>query len=370
MVEQASSRINTEQALCSKAFCGLPLLDLNAAGSMCKTPCRLTCLVCGGLMALGCEPEFRTAQDMVEQYEEKIEEIQQEVVNGLAGLTFLGEQMMVDLKKRFNRRLNRMGMAWIEEWNRLVHLRCTKKALCDCLLPLGVSECKKHKKSIPKPRPPATTPRMKPAPSPAPQVVAKESQRHPTGLVLAGPQSKASWLRKPTSDVCIPVANQYEPCRAVKAKSKPDTRKPNLALQLAAKGCARLNTSGALLPALPSGPVAHTVQTCTRKRDLRLEAASKDNTKLDAWVGSTTAQPIVQDAKRPKKIHQESAPFITKNADRPLFNKAAYMNSFDPTLHGYIRKNGVEIFRFPDGHEEQVFSPVNELTDDGHLLPK
>jgi hypothetical protein len=35
-----------------------------------------------------------------------------------------------------------------------------------------------------------------------------------------------------------------------------------------------------------------------------------------------------------------------------------------------MKKNGRDIFRFPDGYEEQVFSCVNELTEDGRLIPK
>jgi hypothetical protein len=34
-----------------------------------------------------------------------------------------------------------------------------------------------------------------------------------------------------------------------------------------------------------------------------------------------------------------------------------------------MRKNGVDMYRFYDGFEVRVHSGVNELTDDGRILP-
>jgi hypothetical protein len=42
---------------------------------------------------------------------------------------------------------------------------------------------------------------------------------------------------------------------------------------------------------------------------------------------------------------------------------------FDPFKHGYWRVNGRDVYRFPDGREVPVQSPVNRLTDKGELAP-
>jgi hypothetical protein len=75
------------------------------------------------------------------------------------------------------------------------------------------------------------------------------------------------------------------------------------------------------------------------------------------------------------KVLKKAKPAVSEyrpplQVTRPPFCRTRYESQFDPLLHGYMKKNGVDIFRFPDGYEEQVFSCVNELTEDGHLVPK
>ena len=46
-----------------------------------------------------------------------------------------------------------------------------------------------------------------------------------------------------------------------------------------------------------------------------------------------------------------------------------YDREFDPFKHGYFRKNGEDMFLFPDGWVERVTSSVNQITEDGRLVP-
>jgi hypothetical protein len=121
--------------------------------------------------------------------------------------------------------------------------------------------------------------------------------------------TQSTWMKPPTSSVALP-----KPVQAVQRsiqKPKPPPAKTNLKLVQAAKGCG----------------------------------------KIDAWRGGT--EYCLPDPAR----------------GRPPFDMERHKREFDPYLHGYFRRNGVDMFRFPDGWVEQVFSPVNRITEDGHLVP-
>jgi hypothetical protein len=355
---RGSPCIDEDQAQYSK----LPLLDLQAEGERCAVPCRLTCLVCGNAMALGCEQEFEEALDALDQYEEESEETRIEVVEGMKCLGILGQKMLADLERRFAGRLRRLGMAMLPRWRRLAHLHCVKKAPCDCLLPVGASMCRTHKRSTPKPR----QIRLLRQPEPMPSLPVPTPKTDPqTSCVQAVCVSKATWLGKPAQDaVRVPVkALPRPPLR------RPAPAKPNSQLEQAAAGCARLGLAGKLEPAVLSQKPTTIASNPGKKRDHRLEAASKISQRLDEWAGTSPAEcgdsgPV----KKARPAPLQYRPLL--QTARPPFCRAKYESQFDPRLHGYMKKNGVDIFRFPDGYEEQVFSCVNELTPDGHLLPK
>lgn len=289
----------------------LPLLDLSRAGERCKSPrCRQICLVCGNPTAFPCEPDYDEALDAVDQYEEDVLELRTEVLEGMHGLLgSLGESMLKDAERRLQRRLRKLGMAWHPRWGKAVHAHCVKKEACGCVLAVYASGCKSH--PVKKLRPP---PRWKPPPSmppPAPPAVvelATASYRRP--IIV----TQSSWLPTPASTVPIPLARSAPSAAPPPlAKRKPPPAKPNNRLVLAAKGCG----------------------------------------KIDAW----------------RKGEPQESRLLDPARGRPPFNRARYEREFDPFLHGYFRKNGVDMFRFPDGWVEQVFSPVNRITDDGHLVP-
>ena len=314
-----SPRINEEQRECSRAFGGLPLLDLEMPGARCShRGCRLVCLVCGTPMAFECEPEFASAPDLVERYEEEALEIQTEMMGGDGFGHSLGERMLEDLERRLTNKLRRMGMAWHPRWEKLVHSRCMKKSqTCGCQVPVGVPLCPEHKQPIDPPKRPSrkraepvppVTPEIKKAPSPKKQVVVMLSSNNKPASMR-----KALWIKQPAATVSVhpPPASTPTFKKAV-VLPKPPIPKPNPKLQAAAKGVS----------------------------------------KLDSWTGKSSAEPSAG---------------IPLKKDKRSFNLARHERDFDMFQHGYLRKNGVDMYRFPDGTEVQVYSTVNVLTDDGQL---
>jgi hypothetical protein len=87
----------------------------------------------------------------------------------------------------------------------------------------------------------------------------------------------------------------------------------------------------------------------TPKPNPKLEAAAKGSSKLDAWTGKAQENTV------------SAAPKSKK------FCLARHERDFDQFQHGYLRKNGIDMYRFPDGTEVKVFSNVNEMTEDGLL---
>lgn len=310
-----SSRINEEQRECSRIFGGLPLLDLEMPGGRCHRACRLVCMVCGAAMAFSCEREFEDALDLVDRHEEEVLEMQSEVLEGLQGFgRSLGEKMLEDLERRFVRKLRRMGMAWHPRWGKLVHSRCLKPTPCGCLVPVGVSACPKHKRRLVPAKIQSTSP-IKKAPSPMKKqkrdeqvilVVTTGSASKPITMV------KATWLKQ-----SAPTVSVHPP--PVRPQPPPATKAP-----------------------LPKPPVP--------KPNPRLEAAAKGSGKLDAWS--------VKQAEKPAETAQRR--------DRS-FSMSRHERDFDQFQHGYLRKNGIDMYRFPDGTEVKVYSNVNELTEDGQL---
>lgn len=375
-VPRDSARIDAEQAACSRAFCGLPLLDLAAEGERCRQPCKLNCLVCGNVMAFACEPEFEEALEAVEQYEQESLETRVEVLEGLKCLGFLGAQLARDVERRFARRLRTMGMAWYPAWNRLVHARCVKKAAgCECLVPVGVETCRRHGKRVvvAKRQRPAAVPDSKekidmPTPAPAASSAAGTSESagaRPTSVV------KASWIASSKKGVAVPVH------RPPVVLPKPGPRKADARLESAAAGCARLDTNAGLVqgPAAGAAPPRPGMAPPIKKRDHKLEVASKLSTRLDGWMGTTpaNAQCLPESTRKARpRTSQDEATCLDRArlpTRHPCFCAKRHRQEFDPYQHGYLRKNGVDMYRFYDGFEVRVFSAVNELTEDGSLLP-
>ena len=299
-------RINEEQRQCSTAFHGLPLLDLSAEGRTCKTPCRLICLVCGNPMAFPCEQEYKEALRVLERYREELEETRAEVQDFLG--SSLKACMLADLERGLRKKLRGLGLAWHPRWEKPVHLHCIKKAPCECLLPVCASVCPTHPARARKQKPRPAKKNM-PDPPPPPAVLVPNGARQTARPIVT---VKATWLSKPSASVSVQLpAGQAPPAPPVAAKKAlPPKRKPNQRLQDAASKCA----------------------------------------KLDGWAGTARASTLPAAVKR-------------------SFNRHQHNQEFDPFVHGYFKRNGVDMYRFPHGEEVQVFAGVNVLTDDGRLVP-
>lgn len=322
-VPAASTDIDQEQAECSKGNGTVPLLDMRAEGTACDPPCKFVCLICGGVMALACEPEFEQALDAVEKHEEEELELRMEVQESMPYMRNLAASMAMDLEHRFAKQLFRLGMAFHPRWKRLVHHACLRRAPCNCLLTRFTETCPKHPRSkqkyaARKQRCPPDTKKDTSTTTPASmtmppaQTSSSDSRKASVSTITT-----ASWLKRPTTYTSVQLApTTAPPCvyAAYKPKPKPKESKPNPRLQAAASGCS----------------------------------------KLDVW---TTKQ-------------EASVRPLFASATLSAFCPKAHERDFDPFKHGYWRVNGNMVYRFPDGRSVPVFSAVNELTNDGQLVPK
>lgn len=364
-----SACIDEEQ----REFSKLPLLDLPTVGARCKAPrCRQICLACGNPMAFPCEPDYDEALDAVDQYEEDVLELRTEVLEGMGGLMgSLGESMLKDAERRLQRRLRKLGMAWHPRWRTAVHAGCVKKEACGCVLTVYAGGCKAHpvKRRL--------------APRPAPQKIVQSMPEPPPRQELRGPSysrpvvvERCSWLPKPSSTTAVQLAKTHPTVvqPAPRLKGKPPPAKPNLLLKQAAKGCGRLDAwkDGPATPAPPPAPVTPPKKKAKPTPSMpakRLKQAAKGCTKLDGWSipMERAPKPAPRPAAAPSAAPEQAQP--VKPRIRPPFDRARHERDFDPFLHGVFRKNGVELFRFPDGWVEPVPAPVFRITDDGHLVP-
>ena len=178
---------------------------------------------------------------------------------------------------------------------------------------------------------------------------------------------KASWIaNKVSHGVAVPIP------RTTIMLPKPGPRKPDVRLESAAAGCARLDTRASLVQAPTAGPPQKACPPAPpRKRDHKLETASKLSKRLDAWMGTTPKSGATsEESTRKTRAAPREASFDSRLPTRhPCFCPRRHRQEFDPYQHGYLRKNGVDMYRFYDGFEVRVFSAVNELAEDGSLVP-
>lgn len=154
-------------------------------------------------------------------------------------------------------------------------------------------------------RPAKKTPMPKPPPPAV--VMPASSARGATRPIVT---VKATWLSKPSASVSVQLPAGDTPAPIVARKALPPKRKPNQRLEDAASKCL----------------------------------------KLDGWAGTASAR-------------------LQPSAAKRSFSGYQHAREFDPYLHGYFKRNGMDMYRFPHGEEVQVFSGVNTLTEDGRLVP-
>ena len=305
-----NGRVDNEQRQCSLATRGLPLLDLAAEGGRCEKLCTMTCLACGNPMAFPCESEYQEAFDAIDRFEEEEIETRGEVFGGF--LEGLGRKMLAAAEHRLQGRLAVLGMAWHPRWRKAVHRRCLKKNTCGCLLSFALASCPTHIQT--KPLPPRT-PRNIMTIIPAPPQPVERARATPGRPVV---MFKASWMPRPSAAASIcappPVVVPSFSAPAMQRKLQKPKPKPNPRLESAARGCRSLDNWG-----------AHSEPSSDKR--------------------------------------------LAPPGARPGFDMRKYDRESDPFKHGYFRKNGEDMFLFPDGWVERVTSSVNQITEDGRLVP-
>lgn len=296
-VQHNSHKIDRIQAMHSKAGNGLPLLDLDSDADLedyCANPllCSVKCLVCSKAIIHGDDPAYEMIRN-----------------------TCQGEDPDICSWFEIDQALTDNGAAWTEQWNTPVHKKCARKGRCKCWIPLGATECKKHKPRplIPlPPRPSTAQPAVKPPPPPQRVTLDIRVMSKGTASWLAGMCGPASCTASNTHDE-RPLATPA-PARNQHKKPKPPAAKPNKNLLLAGSKCQ----------------------------------------KLDAWAT----------APQHSRPAQAGGP-VTRGA----FSLTMHSRSFDDRLHGYTRNGKGMFYVFPDGRREQVYSCVNIIKDDGTLMP-
>ena len=296
-VPSNSPNICKVQSLHSRAGNGLPLLDLECDAEeddYCENPllCSVNCLVCGRAIIHGEDPAYAMIRS-----------------------TCQGEEPDVCSWFEIDQALTDNGAAWTEQWNTPVHKKCARKGRCKCWIPLGATECKKHK---PLPAIPLAQAVTRPAVVPKPAAPVARTVLD----IKVMSKGTASWLAGMCGPATCTVDNAPDerpracqaPSRNQAKKPKPPPPKPNKNLLLAGSKCQKLDTW--------ASPAQH-------------------------------AMPAKSD----------------KPAARGAFSLSSHSRSFDDRLHGYTRTSKGMFYVFPDGRREQVYSCVNIIKEDGTLVP-
>jgi len=305
-----SPLIDEVQALHSKNGNGLCPLDLSSPGEFCANPllCKIICLVCGGPVMYGTDPDFELFKEFIREPTTDFETI----------ITIQSE-----MKER--------GLEWTEQWDTPIHRRCAKKTVCKCVVAVGTTVCPTHFTRLSDP------PLLgAPIPTPAPadtkvsKVLVPIHQPKEKTVVTRYNLTKAHWLPAPTAtEIPVPLP----PAKPV--------------------ACTMPSKSGVA----PKAPVL----AKNSKRMLMAKDAEKCAFKLDRWKGYTS-HPTNAKGKAPP-------PSSTPGGGKKAFNLQEHMRQFDPELHGPRIRNGVKGYVRYDGVFIPTPHDVNCMDKDGELTP-
>lgn len=328
-------RVDEDQLALSKATSrtgtGVPALDLTRPGEPCEHTqmCRVLCLVCGKSMVDGEDKkEFAHLVELLERFESEILE-HREQVESEAGLQLLAATMGERMKKSRKKALRKLGLAWIDRWEKPVHLHCSKETQCECVVPVSASMCATHKRRLVPARParasaaapstekPSTAMQTKPVEKP-------ESMPGPPKPLVAK-LGKATWLQRPTEMAGTSSSFRGEPSVAGAATAS-RKRKP--------------------------GPV---------KENPRLQAAAKGTAfKMDAWMG--------HDVGGATGVGVHPSGFTLPGGK---YDFERHEKEFDSFLgHGPFRRKGEYLFKRPDGVVVPAREGVCMFTEKGELIPE
>lgn len=345
-VRENDGCLDREQVMLSRRGNGLPLLNMKLPGERCEsaTMCKLLCLVCGKSMLDGDESDFETLVEVLDELESRQLEFAAEVEN--CGLDFLAKSMEKDMRKKSHRALRDYGLAWIEFWQKPVHMACSQTAPCECVLPIMVDACAKHGRRIPQ-RPTRARARERPKQT-APVGVKEPVMLAPSSAGSSNIQAKitrrATWL-PPATDMAVTESQVPAPAKQAQDHGVSSVKRKAFGLQK--------NSSAAAVTT--KQPYAHTM------RGKMIKAASTCR-KLDGWVGGADS------------TSQQSAASVEVGGGGLTSSEGTYdlrrhNSMFDPFVHGPFRKDGQYWFLRPDGKAVRAQEGVCEFTEHGELVP-
>ena len=362
-VEESDDCLDKDQVMLSRRGNGLPVLNLESPGERCESSvmCKILCLVCGGSMLDGDEPDFESLIEVLDQLESMQLEFEGEVAN--CGLDFLAKSMEKDMRKKSHRALREYGLVWIEQWKKPVHHGCFQTAPCECLVPKFAEQCAKHGRRILKRTPVSRPEKEKTRGRQESGGRAPESTRTPiepansfiTGThmapsgagsgIEARSTSRATWLAPPSK---MAITESHVPTDPSTSHSQVLSRRKAAGPPLKTAASLSSNTKK---------PHAHTMH------GKMLKAASTCR-KLDGWVGS---KQNTHDSTSHASASSSSSAGAASNAG--TYDLHRHNSTYDPFVHGPFRKDGQYWFLRPDGKAVRAQEGVCEFTKEGDLVP-
>ena len=332
-VRKGSPLIDEVQALHAGNRNGLAPLDFRHPGEFCANSklCKLVCLVCGEAMVDGEDPEFGLFLDVFGGYSSD-------------------EEIDVATNHEVKVIMKALDLVWTSQWSTPIHKRCSKKAVCKCVVALGTVVCPVHKTSVDREGlpsllldtralPPKRNPLPSLLPSKEPIVSALISAPAARTSTKVGPfltprkvlVMKADWLPPPsTTAQTVHFDPRFNPSNAVPVmKETPGTKGKQVKQPVKSIKTVRLEQAAA---------------TCAYK--------------IDAWTA----------------VHPTN-----KNLDTPLvasaqprkagFSLEEHYRLFDPDQHGWMKIKGMKGFM----HYNGVFVPTEHdvicIHEDGTITP-
>jgi hypothetical protein len=305
-------------------------------------------------------------------------------------------------------------LVWSEQWDTPIHKKCSKKAACKCVVPIGATVCPKHQWPVERVRvqaPVRDSEAKKQQAGGAAVEKAVEEGAKPKAVIML---KKVDWLPSATMTTRATGFVSTENKKKMEKKVFPVTH-PGVYKQptggVAGKG------GGGYVPA-PSAKELEKMASKKKKaaslassravvvkpdtKTLRLkEAAAKCVLKIDQWADVippspsdgngcgkektkeretvvTETEPIVYAfpisdwmKQHPvnARLDKETRPQTEETVEKKPSVLKIHLERFDPYLHGYWEVGGVSVYRRGDGGEQRVTCGVNTIHDDGTLTP-
>lgn len=400
-VGKGSSLIDEVQAFHAAQGNGLCPLDFRFPGDFCSNTvlCKMVCLVCGKATIDGEDDDFQLFYDLFGGVDDD---------KGCAVTTrYEVEDAMTHHK-----------LVWSEQWDTPIHKKCSKKAACKCVVPIGATICRKHRCPVERVRQPQV-PTLTPKKAEAAEVVTEkklEITRAKPLIML----KKADWLPPPTTTTRATgfIASSSDGRKGLE-KKKVAPSYPGVFKNVGEGGIGKggyvptpttkeLQQAASKKKKTAIGTSSHPVVAKPDTKTMRLkEAAKKCALKIDQWADVVPTERVEckktdggEDGKAQVKDTNDEMVYAFPISDwmkqHPINTKLdkeiqksvvtegggedaasgkkpsvlkIHNERFDPYLHGYWEVGGISVYRRGDGGEQRVTCGVNTIHDDGTLTP-